>query len=128
MSTFLSPNGWKLNFEGTHIYQGFDYAFWSTDVESRISLPDTEKTLKKTHIEFQIEENGLCGRSLEESIKNVNRATFEITDTSTESDLEFSGTSKTEFALNLIFNTPDYSIPQYIKNGLVWLNDQKVFV
>ncbi len=93
-----------------------------------ISLPDTEKTLKKTHIEFQIEENGLCGRSLEESIKNVNRATFEITDTSTESDLEFSGTSKTEFALNLIFNTPDYSIPQYIKNGLVWLNDQKVFV
>lgn len=93
-----------------------------------ISLPDTEKTIEKTHIEYQIEENGLCGRSLEESIQNVNRATFELTGTLTECDLEFTGTSKTEFALNLIFDTPDYNIPQYIKNGLVWLNDQKVLV
>lgn len=93
-----------------------------------ISLPDTEKTIEKTHIEYQIEENGLCGRSLEESIQNVNRATFGLTDTLTEEDLEFTGTSKTEFALNLIFDTPDYSIPKYIKNGLVWLNDQKVLV
>ncbi len=93
-----------------------------------ISLPDTEKTIEKAHIEYQIEENGLCGRSLEESIQNVNRAIFGLTDTLTEENLEFTGTSKTEFALNLIFDTPDYSIPQYIKNGLVWLNDQKVLV
>ena len=34
--------------------------------------------------------------------------------------------SKTDFALNLICKYPKYKIPQYIKDGLVWLNEQKV--
>ena len=43
-----------------------------------------------------------------------------------EEDLEFIEKSKTDFALNLICNNPNYSIPQYIKNGLIWLNQQRV--
>lgn len=66
-----------------------------------------DKTQKKCHIEFQVEEDSLCGRSLEESIK-------------------FTSKSKTEFAFDLICNNPNYKIPKYIKDGLIWLNDQKV--
>lgn len=45
-----------------------------------------------------------------------------------EVDLEFREKSKTDFALNLIYNNPNYAAPAYIKNGLVWLNNQKVLV
>lgn len=40
--------------------------------------------------------------------------------------LEFDDKCKTDFALNLIFEKPEYQVPQYIKDGLVWLNDQDV--
>ena len=93
-----------------------------------IKLSDDEKTIDKCHIEFQVKEKGLCGRSLEEAIKNVNRDFYDLSTFATEEDLEFTGKSKTDFALNLICNHPNYSIPQYLKNGLIWLNKQKVFV
>ena len=50
--------------------------------KSKISLPDVialkddEKTMDKCHLEFQTEEQGLCGRSLEEAIRNVNRTHY----------------------------------------------------
>ena len=90
------------------------------------SMSPADKTRCKCHIEFQTTENGLCGHSLEEAIRNVNRAHYELGDTPTEDDLEFSGKSKTDFALNLICECEDYAIPAYIKDGLVWLNDQRV--
>lgn len=90
------------------------------------SMSPADKTRCKCHIEFQTTENGLCGHSLEEAIRNVNRAHYELGDTPTEDDLEFSGKSKTDFALNLICECEDYAIPAYIKDGLVWLNDQWV--
>lgn len=90
------------------------------------SMSPADKTRCKCHIEFQTTENGLCGHSLEEAIRNVNRAHYELGDTPTEDDLEFSGKSKTDFALSLICECEDYAIPAYIKDGLVWLNDQRV--
>ena len=104
----------------------------SEDDNTQIALTDitsmspADKTRCKCHIEFQTTENGLCGHSLEEAIRNVNRAHYELGDTPTEDDLEFSGKSKTDFALNLICECEDYAIPAYIKDGLVWLNDQRV--
>ena len=104
----------------------------SADDNTQIALTDitsmspADKTRCKCHIEFQTTENGLCGHSLEEAIRNVNRAHYELGDTPTEDDLEFSGKSKTDFALNLICECEDYAIPAYIKDGLVWLNDQRV--
>lgn len=91
-----------------------------------IALTADKKTRGKCHIEFQTKENGLCGRSLEESIMNVNRAHYGLDDSITEESLIFNGKSKTDFALNLICDYPDYEIPQYIKDGLIWLNGQKV--
>ena len=34
-----------------------------------IALTYEQKTIEKCHVEFQVKENGLCGRSLEEAIK-----------------------------------------------------------
>lgn len=91
-----------------------------------ISATDAEKTLGKCHIEYQTLENGICGRSLEEAVMNVNRNHYGLVEPVAEEDLEFTEKSKTDFALNLICNNPNYSIPQYIKNGLIWLNNQRV--
>ncbi|MCM1438012.1 MAG: AAA family ATPase [Roseburia sp.] len=91
-----------------------------------VSLTSTQKTQGKCHIEFQTREKNLCGRSLEEAIKNVNRDFYGLSDTATEDDLEFDGKSKTDFALNLICDNSNYEIPKYVKDGLAWLNSQKV--
>lgn len=91
-----------------------------------IKLTSEQKTNNNCHLEFQVEENGLCGRSLEESIINVNREIFGLTRAVTEEKLNFSGKSKTDFALDLIINHSTYKVPQYIKNGLAWLNNQSV--
>lgn len=92
------------------------------------SMSPADKTRCRCHIEFQTTENGLCGHSLEEAIRNVNRTYYGLGGTPTEDDLEFSGKKKTDFALNLICECEDYAVPAYIKNGLVWLNDQQVLV
>lgn len=91
-----------------------------------IDLTSTQKTIQKCHIEFQTKENGLCGRSLEEAIKNVNREHYGLTEIVDEKSLEFKEKSKTDFALDLICENSNYVVPQYIKDGLVWLNEQKV--
>ncbi len=91
-----------------------------------IALTSEQKTQGKCHLEFQTEENNWCGRSLEEAIKNVNRDIYGLSDVATEVDLGFDGKSKTDFALNLICDNSNYEIPKYIKDGLVWLNNQSV--
>lgn len=102
------------------------------DDDTKITLTEitsmslAAKTRSKCHIEFQTTEAGLCGHSLEEAVRNVNRLHYELGDNPTEDDLEFSGKSKTDFALNLIYECANYTIPSYIKSGLVWLNDQNV--
>lgn len=89
-----------------------------------MSLDD--KTIDKCHVEFQTEENGFCCHSLEEAIRNVNRKYYGLDESSTEDDLEFTGKSKTDFALKLIDECSNYKIPEYIRFGLKWLNDQQV--
>lgn len=89
------------------------------------SMSPVDKTRCKFHIEFQTKENGLCGHSLEEAIRNVNRGYYGLGDSPTEKNIEFSKKRKTDFALDLICNNENYIIPSYIKDGLVWLNDQQ---
>lgn len=88
-----------------------------------IQMSQEDKTRGKCHIEFQTKENGRCGHSLEESIRNVNLKHYKLNEDATEEDLEFTG-KKTDFALELL--TWEYRIPEYIKSGLKWLNDQAV--
>lgn len=90
------------------------------------SMSSTEKTIGKCHIEFQTEEFGLCGHSLEEATRNINREHYKLSDDITEEDLEFTGKCKTDFALDLIYKKDNYAIPAYIKTGLKWLNKQHV--
>ena len=96
------------------------------DLTEITSMTPDDKTRGKCHIEFQMAENGLCGHSLEEAIRNVNRKYYDLGDSISEEDLEFKGESKTDFALNLIYEYPDYCVPEYIKSGLIWLNNQRV--
>lgn len=64
--------------------------------------------------------------SLEEAIRNVNRKYYNLSDRINEKKLEFTGKSKTDFALDLIYQYSDYRVPDYIKSGLKWLDDQRV--
>jgi len=96
------------------------------DLTEITSMSFEDKTRNKCHIEFQTMEYGLCGHSLEEAIRNVNRLYYELGDSPTEDKLEFSGKCKTDFALKLIYECTNYTIPAYIKSGLIWLNNQKV--
>ncbi|CDD27910.1 uncharacterized protein BN815_00055 [Firmicutes bacterium CAG:94] len=105
------------------IAEGDDTKIALTDITS---MSPADKTRRKCHIEFRTTEDGLCGHSLEEAIRNVNRTHYGLGASPTEDDLEFTGKSKTDFALKLICECEDYAIPTYIKDGLVWLNDQRV--
>lgn len=96
------------------------------DLADIIAMTPSEKTRGKCHIEFQTTENGLCGHSLEEAIRNVNRKHYNLGDRISEKKLEFTGKSKTDFALELIYECSNYCIPDYIKTGLGWLNSQRV--
>ena len=96
------------------------------DLSEIIAMTTDDKTRGKCHIEFQTTENGLCGHSLEEAIRNVNRKYYNLGNRISEKKLEFTGKSKTDFALDLICECSDYCVPGYIKSGLKWLNDQRV--
>ena len=87
------------------------------------------KTKGFRHIEFQNEENGFHPRSLEEAIQNVNREMFEISEDKTDIPLFEEGGkhgSKTDFAILLLTDPlyEDFKIPSYIREGLIWLNEQ----
>lgn len=111
--------------------------YWFSDVlketdctlDTVRDLEDLNKTSDNIHIEYQIEENGLCGRSFEEALKNVNREMFGLSNTQSEKDLDYNpgkDGSKTDFAMNLIFEKAkqNYNVPKYIENGLLWLDLQ----
>lgn len=93
-----------------------------------VNLAKAKKTKGCCHIEYQTKENGLCGRSLEESIINVNRSIFGIGSTPSEDDIQFRDSKKTDFALKLMIENDTYNIPGYIKDGLIWLNSQRILL
>lgn len=89
------------------------------------SLSNVDKTKYFCHIEYQNIENGYCGRSLEESIINVNRNYYDLGKDISESELDYKAhkVSKTDFAIDLLINNPNFIAPNYIENGLSWLDD-----
>ena len=76
-----------------------------------------------------MEENGTYPRSLEEALMNVNRKHYKIDEEETNINFDETEGKKTDFALDLIFGeiADSYSIPSYIENGLIWLNEQSKF-
>lgn len=91
-----------------------------------LGLTREQKTNGLRHLEFQMEENGAYPRSLEEALMNVNRKYYKIDEAETNINFDAAERKKTDFALDLIFGeiSDSYSIPSYIENGLVWLNEQ----
>lgn len=87
---------------------------------------DIKKSNGLRHIEFQIQENGAAPRSFEEAIMNVNREKFGISEDTTVIEYNEDEIGKTDFALRLLVDAQysDYSVPTYIKNGLIWLDKQ----
>ena len=102
---------------------------WETGAEVAFedikNLSTEDKEVGCIRLAFQIQEQNLCGRSLEEAIKNSNRSLFGLPEDATEDDIAFDK-HKTDFALKLILDHPDYQVPAYIKDGLNWLNDQSI--
>lgn len=91
------------------------------------NLSAKDKEVGCIRLAFQIQEQNLCGRSLEEAIINSNRSIYNLPNDAKEDDIAFDKQkSKTDFALDLILNHSDYQVPEYIKEGLSWLNDQKI--
>ena len=92
-----------------------------------LSKDKEKKTNAHRHLEFQMEENNTYPRSLEESIININRDLFGVDKDDTEIPIfDETGEKKTDFAIKLLTNPEyaDFEIPSYIREGLMWLNDQ----
>lgn len=106
--------------------------FWLNQNDGYVKLSNLTNEIEKTkdycHIEYQKAENGLCGRSLEESIINVNRNFFKLNTDVSDKDLEVKAKeqSKTDFAIDLLLNNPLFEIPSYIKDGLLWLDNPQI--
>lgn len=92
----------------------------------KLAEEDDKKTNGLRHIEFQLQEGKCHPRSLEEAIINVNRTLFNKSDDETEITFDEDDGKKTDFAIRLLVEPEyiDYEIPSYIKNGLIWLNEQ----
>lgn len=105
---------------------------YSTDAKDEVNLSTVlkmnaeDKNIENCHLEFQTREGGLCGSSLEEAIRNVNRTHFGLdANLSDDTQLKFKAGgkygTKTDFAIGLVTGEYNYSIPEYIKNGIEWL-------
>lgn len=98
------------------------------DQVDALSEDETKRTIKRRHLEFQLEENGYKPRSLEDAIINVNRGLFGREATETPTYEESRDGKKTDFALRLLVEEANrnYMIPSYITKGLQWLNAQSI--
>ena len=119
-SSNATINNWVRNKKG--IASDVEVAF-----EDIKTLSAEDKEDGRIRLAFQIQEQNLCGRSLEEAIRNSNRSLFGLPEDATDDDIAFDKQkSKTDFALKLILDYPNYQIPAYIKDGLSWLNGQSI--
>ena len=136
---FVNSNGAKCNKTMAERSSNGTIARWCHDmyniaVSKTIVIADilklAEENNKKTnglrHIEFQLQEGNCYPRSLEEAVINVNRKLFNKSDHDTEITFDDDDGKKTDFAIKLLVEPEfvEYEIPSYIKNGLIWLNNQ----
>lgn len=90
---------------------------------------DASKTQKTRRLAFQVAENAdcACGRSFEGAFMLCNRAMFgfaEIDKAASENKAWIEADSikkKSDFALGLAIENPDWAVPRYIMEGLKWM-------
>ncbi|MFC1589553.1 ATP-dependent endonuclease [Pseudomonadota bacterium] len=95
---------------------------------------DEEKTTSYRKIAYQVSENDdeACGRSFEDAFILANREIFEL-DGDNEDEIELSAfikakaigdDSKANFAIEYSIEKTNWSVPKYIRDGLIWLDDE----
>lgn len=97
----------------------------TVNIDQILGLTEEQHSMGTRHLEFQKEENGFYPRSLEDAIMNCNRELFSIPDGNNPS-FKDTGDKKTDFALKLLVEEAytSYQVPSYIRDGLIWLNNQ----
>lgn len=112
-----------------------------TTVSELMACNDTDKTQSRIRVAYQIEENGVCGRSFEEAFIYANlewlstnysslKATSGLIEKAVKSGLKSAAwelsdhIAKVDFALDLIAAT-GWKTPSYIQKGLVWLAKER---
>lgn len=97
----------------------------TVSIKRILELTEEQHTDGYRHLEFEKEENNFHPRSLEDAIMNCNRVLFGISD---GDNPNFGGGNekKTDFALKLLVDNDysGYTVPSYIRDGLIWLNGQ----
>lgn len=94
-----------------------------------ISKPENEKIKNILRIAYQIPENGssICGRSFEDAFMLANIPLCNVEGTTDEEKAEDawkkaqSVDKKTDFALKYAISKKEWIVPEYIKEGLLWL-------
>lgn len=94
-------------------------------IEQVLGMTPEQRTEGCRRIEFEKEENGFHPRSLEDAIMNCNRDKFHIPD-GEHCSFDSKNENKTDFALKLLVEDEfaNYQVPSYIRDGLIWLNNQ----
>ena len=97
----------------------------TVNIDQILGLTEEQHSMGTRHLEFQKEENGFYPRSLEDAIMNCNRELFNIPEGNNPS-FKDTGDKKTDFALKLLVEEAytSYQVPSYIRDGLIWLNNQ----
>lgn len=100
-------------------------------VIKRKTVPEKIKGTRR--IAFQIPETGrsACGRSFEDAFILANRELFDINkldESVAEEDAyqEAEKIKKTNFALEYAIHKTKWEVPQYIKEGLIWLSENSL--
>lgn len=95
---------------------------------------DADKVKGKRRLSFQIPEESqtVCGRSFEDAFILANQSLFQLTgadDLSLEKNAfekaqKIGNSSKADFAIEYAIEKTEWSVPKYIKDGLIWLADK----
>ncbi len=116
--------------KGVYMWFGKEKRMALDEVRSKTN---EEKTTPYRKLAYQISENDnkACGRSFEDAFILANRALFEL-DGENENEIERSAfdiakvigdESKANFAIEYSIKKTDWTVPKYIRDGLIWLDD-----
>jgi putative ATP-dependent endonuclease of the OLD family len=128
-----SPNRWKKcpTSEGTRTSNPALRRWFGIDEGDKVTLddlvkmPDARKLAGFRRIAYQVPEEGLtvCARSYEDALILANLEMFDLTDgdLGIQSWEKAKGFSKADEALRFAIQETSWSVPRYIREGLVWL-------
>jgi len=93
----------------------------SASFKDILNLPQEKKIVNHVSLAYQTKENEMVGRTLEPAIKIANKIEFNVNKEEDATEER----SKIDFALKIVDGLYNANvIPNYIKQGLIWLNGE----